>query len=76
MLPLRYNVRSLRRRMRRTAWTAGGIGLAVLLAVTMLAVAAGWMGSIRDTGHPLNVLVTSRGADTMECSAVDALRHA
>jgi len=57
--------------MRRTALTAGGIGLAVLLAVAMLAVAAGWMGSIRDTGHPLNVLVTSRGAETMEFSAVD-----
>lgn len=71
MLPLRYNLRSLLRRPMRAVLTAAGIGLAVLVAVLMLALAVGLMNSIRDTGHPLNVLVTSRGAETIEFSAVD-----
>ena len=71
MLPLRYTLRSLLRRPMRAVLTAAGIGLAVLVAVLMLALAVGLMNSIRDTGHPLNVLVTSRGAETLEFSAVD-----
>jgi len=70
-LPLRYNFRSLLRRKTRAAMTAGGIGLAVLVAVLMLALATGLTNSIRDTGHPLNALVTSKGAETIEFSAID-----
>ena len=70
-LPLRYNFRSLLRRKTQAAMTALGIGLAVLVSVLMLALSAGLMNSIRATGHPLNVLVTSKGAETTEFSAID-----
>lgn len=70
-LPLRYNFRSLLRRKTRAAMTALGIGLAVLVSVLMLALSAGLTNSIRATGHPLNVLVTSKGAETTEFSAID-----
>lgn len=75
MLPLRYNLRSLLLRPTRALLTAAGIGLSVLVAVLMLALAVGLMNSIRDTGHPLNVLVTSSGAQTIEFSAVDRQVH-
>jgi hypothetical protein len=55
-LPLRYNFRGLLRRKTRTAMTALGIGLAVLVSVLMLALSTGLMNSISATGHPLNVL--------------------
>jgi ABC-type lipoprotein release transport system permease subunit len=70
-LPLCYNFRSLLRRKTRAAMTALGIGLAVLVSVLMLALSTGLMNSIRATGHPLNVLVTSKGAETTEFSAID-----
>ena len=70
-LPLRYNFRSLLRRKTRAAMTALGIGLAVLVSVLMLALSTGLMNSIRATGNPLNVLVTSKGAETIEFSAID-----
>ena len=70
-LPLRYNFRSLLRRKTQAAMTALGIGLAVLVSVLMLALSTGLMNSIRATGHPLNVLVTSKGAETTEFSAID-----
>jgi hypothetical protein len=70
-LPLRYNLRSLLHRKTRAAKTALGIGLAVLVSVLMLALSIGLMNSIRATGHPLNVLVTSKGAETTEFSAID-----
>jgi len=70
-LPLRYNLRSLLRRKTPAAMTALGIGLAVLVSMLMLALSTGLMNSIRATGHPLNVLVTSKGAETTEFSAID-----
>jgi hypothetical protein len=70
-LPLRYNFRSLLRRKTRAVMTALGIGLAVLVSMLMLALSTGLMNSIRATGHPLNVLVTSKGTETTEFSAID-----
>ena len=70
-LPLRYNFRSLLRRKTRAVMTALGIGLAVFVSMLMLALSTGLMNSIRATGHPLNVLVTSKGAETTEFSAID-----
>jgi putative ABC transport system permease protein len=70
-LPLRYNFRSLLRRKTRAAMNALGIGLAALVSMLMLALSTGLMNSIRATGHPLNVLVTSKGAETTEFSAID-----
>ena len=71
MLPWRYHLRSLFARKTRVLLTAAGIGLSVLVSLAMLALVVGLTNSIRDTGHPLNVLVTSRGAETIEFSAVD-----
>lgn len=70
-LPLRYNFRSLLRRKTRAAMTSLGIGLAVLVSVLMLALSTGLMNSIRATGNSLNALVTSKGAETTEFSAID-----
>ncbi len=70
-LPFRYNWRSLARRPSRTILTTVGIGLSVFVALVMLALAHGISASIRATGHPLNVLVTAKGAETIEFSALD-----
>lgn len=76
----KYHWRSLVMRRSRTLLTAAGIGLAVFVAMIMLGLARGIAASFQATGDPLNVLVTSRGAETIEFSAVDrstyeALRH-
>jgi putative ABC transport system permease protein len=78
---LKYHWRSLTKRRSRTLLTAAGIGLAVFVAMVMLGLARGISASFQATGNPLNVLVTSRGAETIEFSALDrstyeALRHA
>lgn len=70
-LPWSYCWRSLTRRRTRTLLTAAGIGLPVGVAILLLALVDGLTSSIRATGHPLNVLVTSRGAETIEFSAVE-----
>lgn len=71
MLPLSYTLRSLAQRKMRNLLTAVGIGLAVLVAVAMLALSSGVIESIRATGHPLNVLILRKGADSIEFSAID-----
>ncbi|MDX2079649.1 MAG: ABC transporter permease [Terrimicrobiaceae bacterium] len=77
----KYHWRSLVMRRARTLLTAAGVGLAVFVAMVLLGLAQGIAASFRATGNPLNVLVTSRGAETIEFSAVDrsvyeVLRHA
>lgn len=77
---LKYHWRSLKMRPSRTLLTATGIGLAVFVAMVMLGLARGISASFQATGNPLNVLVTSRGAETIEFSALDrsiyeTLRH-
>jgi putative ABC transport system permease protein len=77
---LKYHWRSLVMRRSRTLLTAAGIGLAVFVAMVMLGLAQGITASFQATGNPLNVLVTSRGAETIEFSALDrsafeTLRH-
>jgi len=78
---IKYHLRSLLVRRARTLATAAGIGLAVFVAVVMFALARGMATSIQSSGNPLNVLVTSRGAETIEFSALDRavyekVRHA
>lgn len=78
---IKYHWRSLVMRRARTLITAAGIGLAVFVSMVMLGLAQGIAATFRATGNPLNVLVTSRGAETIEFSAVDravyeVLRHA
>lgn len=80
MISLKYHWRSLTLRKSRTLLTAAGVGLAVFVAMSMLGLAHGIGASFRATGNPLNVLVTSRGAETVEFSSLDravyeTLRH-
>jgi ABC-type antimicrobial peptide transport system permease subunit len=70
-LPLKYNFRSMLLRKSRFLLTAGGIALSVFVALAMIALAQGITKSLRSTGHPLNVLVTAKGAETIEFSALD-----
>lgn len=71
MISLKYHLRSVTLRKSRTLLTASGVGLAVFVAMAMLGLAQGIGSSFRATGNPLNVLVTSRGAETIEFSAID-----
>jgi putative ABC transport system permease protein len=80
MISFKYHWRSLVLRKSRTLLTAAGVGLAVFVAMAMLGLAQGIGASFRATGNPLNVLITSRGAETVEFSALDravyeTLRH-
>ncbi len=70
-LPLSYNTRNLWRRKTRTLLTAAGIALVVFISLMMLALAKGVTASIRDTAEPNNVMVLSKGAETLEFSAID-----
>jgi putative ABC transport system permease protein len=77
---LKYHWRSLLMRRSRTILTAAGIGLAVFVAMAMLGLARGMQESFQATGSPINALVTSRGAETVEFSSLDRsayenLRH-
>jgi putative ABC transport system permease protein len=58
-------------RKSRVLLTAAGIALSVFVALVMIALAQGITASLRSTGHPLNVLVTAKGAETIEFSALD-----
>lgn len=76
----KYHWRSLLMRRSRTILTAAGIGLAVFVAMAMLGLARGMEESFQATGNPINVLVTTRGAETVEFSSLDrsayeTLRH-
>ncbi len=77
---LKYHWRSLVLRRSRTLLAAAGIGLAVFVAMAMLGLSRGIVAGFQATGNPLNLLVTSRGAETIEFSSLDrsayeALRH-
>lgn len=70
-LPFSYNIRNLWRRKTRTFLTAAGVALVVFVSLLMLALAQGVTASIRDTAEPDNVMVLSKGAETLEFSAID-----
>jgi ABC-type antimicrobial peptide transport system permease subunit len=70
-LPLKYNLRSLVQRPLRSLLTLIGVGIAVFLSVMMLGLSRGLVASTVATGEPLNVLVLSKGAESMEFSALD-----
>lgn len=70
-LPLSYNTRNLWRRKTRTLLTAAGIALVIFVSLMMLALSNGVTASIRDTAEPDNVMVLSKGAETLEFSAID-----
>lgn len=70
-LPLKYNLASLGQRKSRSALTAGGVGLTVFLSVMMVALSRGLLHSASNSGVPENIILLSKGAETMEFSALD-----
>ena len=70
-LPLSYITRNLWRRKTRTLLTAVGIALVIFVSLMMLALSRGVTASVRDTAEPDNVMVLSKGAETLEFSAID-----
>lgn len=70
-LPIKYILRSLTQRPLRTLLTVGGVGLSVFLSVMMLGMSRGLVASTIATGEELNILVLSKGAESIEFSALD-----
>jgi ABC-type lipoprotein release transport system permease subunit len=64
VIPIAYNVRSVRRRPVSTALTALGVGLVVAVFIGTLALANGFQSALVRTGSPGNVLVLRKGADS------------
>ncbi len=64
MIPIVYNVRSVRQRPVSTALTALGVGLVVAVFIGTLALANGFRTALARTGSDSNVLVMRKGADT------------
>jgi putative ABC transport system permease protein len=62
MIPLRYNLRSLFVRRMATSLTLLAIALSVTVLVLVLALAAGFQGTLADTGRTNNVIVLRQGA--------------
>lgn len=70
-IPLHYTWRSMQERAWRCLLTAGGVGVAVFVSVTMLALSRGVMENTRRTAAPNAVVILSKGAEAMEFSAVE-----
>lgn len=70
-LPLRYNVRSVIQRKSRSLLTAAGVAVVIFVSVMMLGLSRGLIESTKGTASPDNVMVLSKGAETMEFSAID-----
>ncbi|MCC5805675.1 MAG: ABC transporter permease [Opitutales bacterium] len=68
---IHYHLRSLTKRPTRTALTVVSIALAVFVSISMLSLVRGLVSSLEATGHPLNLVVLTRGAETLEFSSVD-----
>jgi len=62
MIPLIYNLRSLRQRPTSTIATALGMALVVAVFVAMNALATGFGAAMTGTGSPENVIVLRKGA--------------
>jgi ABC-type lipoprotein release transport system permease subunit len=63
MIPIVYNVRSVRQRPVSTALTALGVGLVVAVFIGTLALANGFRHALVRTGSDRNVFVLRKGAD-------------
>jgi putative ABC transport system permease protein len=62
-IPLSYNWRNLAVRKTTTLMTALGIALTVSVLLAVLALVEGLRTAFQASGHPLNVLVTRKGAN-------------
>jgi ABC-type lipoprotein release transport system permease subunit len=63
-IPLSYNIRNLRVRRTTTLMTALGIGLTVAVLLAAFALVEGLRIAFEGSGHPLQVIVTRKGAET------------
>ena len=70
-LPLKYNLKSIMQRPVRSLLAVLGIGMAISLSVIMMGLTQGLIGSTAATGDERNVLVLSKGAESVEFSALD-----
>lgn len=61
-IPVSYNLRNLIARRTTTIMTALGIALTVAVLLSIFALVEGLRTSLTATGHPLNILVTRKGA--------------
>ena len=64
MIPIVYNVRSVRQRPVSTALTALGVGLVVAVFIGTLALANGFRTALVRTGSDSNVFLLRKGADS------------
>jgi hypothetical protein len=70
-LPLKYNLASVTQRKLRSLLTVLGVGLAIFLAVLMTSLSRGLLAATLKSGEDGSLLVLSKGADSMEFSALD-----
>jgi ABC-type antimicrobial peptide transport system permease subunit len=70
-LPLKYNLQSLLQRKLRSILTAGGVALSIFMSVMMLALSKGLLNSTAGSGIPENVILLSKGSESLETSAVE-----
>lgn len=77
-IPLKYNLRHLRRRWRSTLGTLLGIALVVAVFVMVMALARGLRATYASTGQPDNWMVLRKGALAESSSqiTVDEIRRA
>lgn len=61
-IPLSYNLRNLVVRKTTTALTAAGIGLTAAVLMSVMALTAGLRASLEASGHPLQLIITRKGA--------------
>lgn len=69
-VPLRYNLRSLRRRRVSAAMTVAGVALVVFVFMSLMALVEGLRGAFVDTGDPRNVMVIRKGSLAEQLSVV------
>jgi putative ABC transport system permease protein len=71
-LPLKYNIRNLKRRKMRTFLTMAGVALVVLVSIFILAFSRGMLLTIKGTGSSDNVIVLSRKGQGLMNSSLEA----
>jgi putative ABC transport system permease protein len=74
LIPLRYNLRSLRIRWVTTLVTAVSVGLSVTVFIAVMALAEGLREVFVSTGEPLNLLVIRQGSQTETNSIIERSR--
>jgi putative ABC transport system permease protein len=70
VLPLRYNIRSVRERWTVALLAIVGISLVVAVFVVLMAMSQGFSAALRGTGRPDNVIIVSRGSNSEVTSRV------